>query len=113
MDFLAFLSTAGWIFGPAILLAGATSVVLCWRATRATSTDRDQRYAVVAASAPFALGCVGAVVGFIFWTVAGQPGDSATSFRALGQVILAGAYVSFLPFLWASGVRRARRAMTA
>ncbi len=113
MDFLAFLSTAGWIFGPAILVAGANSVVLCWRATRATSTDRDQRYAVMAALAPFALGCLGAVVGFIVWTAQGQPGDPVTAYRALGQVILAGGYVSFLPFLWALSVRRARRAMTA
>jgi hypothetical protein len=98
---LALFSTTGWIFGPAILLAGSVALFLCVRASLSPRPHRARRAALVSLL-PLAVSVCGALVGLgLILTLAG--GLSAvprSSWLALGQCCLAGLVVTALPLLW-------------
>jgi hypothetical protein len=102
MSFLSLFNTTGWIFGPAILLAGVVALVLCIRASLPGSAPQSRRVALFAALLPFALGICAAIVGFAVWQAAGAPaGDGFGPWPALGKACLAGLVVTVPPLGWA------------
>ena len=90
--------TCGWIFGPAIMLAGLAALGLCAWATFGSLSRCVRRRAVVLAVSPLVLGVCGFFFGLgVCWYV----GVPAVPWGALGKVCLAGAVVSAVPLAWA------------
>jgi uncharacterized membrane protein len=102
MDFfLVVVQSPGYIFGPLMLLAGLTAVVLCVRATRRPDRVRARR-ALVWALVPPVVGMVGAICGAIVKALTDQPNkDWSAALPHLGGTILFGVFVALVPALWA------------
>ena len=98
MNVLWLFDTCGYLFGPAIMVAGAAAVILCAWATFRSTSRRSQRRALAVAGLPMLLGLCGFLVGLIICWNARVPG---VPWLALGKVCLAGAAVSAVPLIWA------------
>jgi hypothetical protein len=98
MNLLWLFDSCGFIVGPAILLAAVCAVVLCFRASRSSSSRRARRLALAAAVSPVAVAVCGAASGFIVWWSAGLV---ESPWVALGKVCLAGLVIAALPVGWA------------
>jgi hypothetical protein len=105
VNILWLFDTCGWIFGPAILLAGLCAVALCLRASRRSSSRRGRGVALAAAGSPLAVAVCGAVIGLVVWWAAQVP---EAPWLALGKVCLAGLVVAALPLGWALFLLRGR-----
>jgi hypothetical protein len=98
--------TCGWIFGPAIILAGLTALGLCLRATLRPASPRAGRLAVATSLSPVALGLCGALIGLALLWYLGEAGNmKAEHWLALGKVILAGLVVAAPSLVWAMTLR--------
>lgn len=93
------LQSPGWIFGPLMLLAGVTAVVMC---VRAMSRDlAAAQRALLWSLLPVVLGVGGAIVGGIVWMATGQVAPAPASvWMALGGTILFGVFTAVVPALW-------------
>ena len=105
MNILWLFDTCGYIFGPAILIAGLCGVGMCLRARSPSSTRRARRAALVAALSPVIVGVCGAASGLVVWWVAAVP---TAPWLPLGKVCLAGLVVAALPLGWALLLLRSR-----
>jgi len=106
MNILWLFDTCGYIFGPAIMVAGVVPVLLCAGVTFRSTSRRTQRLAVALAVSPLALGLCGFLVGLVVCWSASLP---SVPWLALGKVCLAGAAVSVVPLIWALLLFRTRR----
>jgi hypothetical protein len=99
--FLWLFDTAGWIFGPAIMLAGLVALLLCLRASVWARARPASRTAFVASLVPFVAGICAAIFGFVIWQCATQPAANLSGpWLALGKVCLAGLIVTLVPLAW-------------
>ena len=105
MDFTMLIRSAGYIFGPLMLLCGLAAVVACVRATRRGDRPSARRAAGWSLS-PIAAGLVGVVYGLIYWVSLGMPGNRASGFVALGYTVLFGVFVAAVPLLWSAALLR-------
>lgn len=94
MSILWLFNSAGWIFGPLVLLAGIAAVLLC---VRATLRPTARRQAFLVSLSPLAVGCAGAIAGLILFL---PDGMKTEHWLSLGKVILAGLVVSVVPLVW-------------
>jgi len=106
MIILALFNTAGYIFGPIIVIAGVVALTLCLRATLRMDSPHARRTALFGSLSPFAAGICGAIFGFIYCLLLGQ---QAVQWLALGKVCLAGLVVSTIPLLWCLALFRRPR----
>src|SRR6516225_3612838 len=101
MNVLALFDTAGYIVGPAIMLAGLLALLLCLRATRQIDSPQARRTALLASFLPLGAGFLGALFGLIWFLCFGpQGGIQMVQWQALGKVCLAGLVVTTFPLLW-------------
>jgi hypothetical protein len=108
MGFLSLFNSCGWIFGPAIFLAGLLALGLCLWASFQTRSRRAGYIALAWSASPVLLGVCGALVGLIVVWYAGlvMNGDV---WMALGKVPVAGLVVAAPALLWALILLRLRR----
>jgi len=101
LSLLSLFNTAGYIFGPLIVLAGVVALVLCLRASRRTGTPRLRQTALFGSLTPLATGVLGAIVGLILLLGSGQQdGIQSEQLVNLGKVCLAGLVITISPLLW-------------
>jgi hypothetical protein len=109
MIILWLFNTTGWIFGPAILLAGLVALLLSLRASFWARTPPARRAALVASLGPLALGVCAALVGLAVWGYVHQPGaNQGVPWWALGKACLAGAVTTVIPLVWSVLLVRAQ-----
>jgi len=110
MNILSIFSTTGYIFGPAILVAGLIALMMCLRASSRTSSRTARKAAVVLSLLPFATSILGAFFGLAVWWWSGlQSEDPWKNWLALGQTCLAGLLVTLAPLLWSLLLFRLRQ----
>jgi hypothetical protein len=103
-------NTTGWIFGPAILLAGVVALGFCLRATLRVSPAGAPRTAFTFSLLPFALGICAALVGLGIWLAGGMPNVPVLEGTLnLGKACLAGLVTTLVPLAWALTLVRLRR----
>ena len=106
MEFLVdIISSAGSIFGPAMLLAGLAALRLCRRATWWNKTNRARRTAIRVSLLPPILGVVGAIVGLCV-VVATKNEVPLGAWQLLGNCILFGVIVGLVPLMWSLALPR-------
>jgi hypothetical protein len=105
--FVMVIQSPGYIFGPAMLLAGLIAVYMCVRASRAGAPDRARWVALAAALSPIAIGLLGAVFGaLVLWQVGAAAQDWANAWQYLACTVVFGVFVSLIPLVWAGSMRR-------
>ena len=97
MNILWLFDTCGYIFGPAMIIAGVFALFLCLRASRPSCPRSAQRRAVAIALSPALIGLCGALVGLALWAANRMAVDP---WEACGKVCLAGMAVSAVPLIW-------------
>jgi hypothetical protein len=101
-------NTTGWIFGPAILLAGLVALILCLRASLWARSYGPRRAAMIWSFVPFATAVCGALFGLGLVFVVGA-GPTQEGWLALGKCCLAGLAVTVVPLAWAVVLVRVQR----
>lgn len=101
---LTVFKSAGWLFGPLMLLGGLVALVVCVRATvrgDRASALRALRWALV----PPALGAIGACYGGSIWAFSGVVvADPARAWMALFCTIVFGVFAATPAALWATAL---------
>lgn len=105
MNLLSLFNTTGWIFGPAILLAGGVALLSCLRASSWARNPPARRTAWVVSLFPAGAGVDAMAFGFAACWRANQSVD----WFALGKAGLAGLLVSAVPLVWAALLLRVSR----
>jgi hypothetical protein len=100
---LGLFDTCGYIFGPAIMLAGAAALAVCGWQTFRRASERSRRLAIGVALSPTALALCGVPFGIAVGLAARAP---AVAWPALGKMVLAGVVVSAVPLVWALFLRQ-------
>lgn len=111
MWFLWLFDSTGWIFGPAILLAGVLALAMCLRESVGATTVKRRRAALAWSLLPFVLGIAAALVGAALWLAGTMPEvTTSNAARRLGKACLAGLITTTPPLAWAVALVRRRRA---
>ena len=110
MGVLSLFDSCGYIFGPAIFLAGAAALGLCLWASFRPGSPRAPRVALAFSLSPVALGIGGALFGLaLMWHLGQLGGMKSDNWLSLGKVALAGLVVAAPSLVWALVLLRVRR----
>lgn len=110
MGFFSLFNSCGWIFGPAIFLAGLVSLGLCGWASLESKSLRASRIAAAVSLSPVALGICGALFGVAFmWSLGELANMKSDNWLYLGKVPVAGLAVAAPSLVWALILLRLRR----
>jgi hypothetical protein len=109
MGILWLFDSCGWIFGPAIMLAGLIALGVClWASFKSALA----RVAVGFALAPAALGICAALFGFgLIWYLGQLGAMKVDNWLYLGKACLAGLVVTMPPLAWSLALLRMRQGM--
>jgi hypothetical protein len=114
MGFLSLFNSCGYVFGPAIFLAGLVALGLCLWASFKSRSGRAGRIALACSLGPVVLGLCGALFGLILLWYLGQLGGmSGENWLYLGKVPLSGLVVAAPSLVWALVLLRLRRGRPA